>query len=415
MITSNKIATAVLLGAAIASFGLPARAADPAEADQIVLGAAVSITGKYSIDGKNTKDGYDLAVQRINELGGVKLGGKPHKLKIVYYDDESTSARAAQLVERLINQDKVQFVLGPYSSGITKAIAPVTEKYGIPMIEGNGADRALFTHGYKYLFAVLNTSDFYLRPAVTLLAETAQKVGQQVNSLKVGVVVENDDFSQDVRDGVVEEATRWGMQVVVDDKLPPELNDMSSTLTKVKALRPDILVVSGHAPGAVLAVRQVSEQRVEVRALALTQCDAAQIIEKFGKAAEYALCASQWDRSLSYSDRWFGTAEDYARMFERDFKYPVTYGCAESTAAVLAFVDAIERAGTLDRRKVRDAIANTDLMTFYGPIKFDATGKNVAKSMVLYQVQNGRYMVVAPSKWANAKLIYPAPAWDERH
>jgi len=415
MIRSNKVATAVLLGTTIASVGLPGRAADPAEADEIVLGAAVSITGKYSIDGKNTRDGYDLAVRRINELGGVKLGGNPHKLKIVYYDDESTSARAAQLVERLINQDKVAFVLGPYSSGITKAIAPVTEKYGIPMIEGNGADRALFTHGYKYLFAVLNTSDFYLRPAVTLLAETAQKVGQHANSLKVGVVVENDDFSQDVRDGVVEEATRWGLQVVVDDKLPPELNDMSSTLTKVKALRPDILVVSGHAPGAVLAVRQVSEQRVDVRALALTQCDAAQIIEKFGKAAEYALCASQWDRSLSYSDRWFGTAEDYARMFERDFKYPVTYGCAESTAAVLAFVDAIERAGTLDRRKVRDAIADTDLMTFYGPIKFDATGKNVAKSMVLYQVQNGRYMVVAPAKWANSKLIYPAPAWDQRH
>jgi branched-chain amino acid transport system substrate-binding protein len=204
------------------------------------------------------------------------------------------------------------------------------------------------------------------------------------------------------------------MQVVVDDKLPPELNDMSSALAKVRALKPDVLVVSGHAKGAVLAVRQVSEQRVDVRALALTQCDSAQIIEKFGKAAEYALCASQWDRSLSYSDKWFGTAESYAQTFEKAFKYPVTYGSAESTAAVLTLVDAIERAGSLDRDKVRDAIARTDLMTFYGPIKFDSTGKNVAKSMVLYQVQNGKYMVVVPGKWANAKAIYPAPTWDKR-
>jgi branched-chain amino acid transport system substrate-binding protein len=402
------------MGIAVLSASVAAPAAATADGDAIVLGAAVSLTGKYSIDGKYTKDGYDLAVRRINELGGVKLWGKSHKLKILYYDDESTSARGAELVERLINQDHVQFVLGPYSSGLTKAIAPITEKYKIPMIEGNGSDRALFTNGYKYLFAILNTSDFYLRPAIRLVAEETKQAGQNPTSLKVGIVIENDDGSQDVREGVIEEATKWGMQVVVDDKLPPELNDMSSALAKVRALKPDVLVVSGHAKGAVLAVRQVSEQRVDVRALALTQCDSAQIIEKFGKAAEYALCASQWDRSLSYSDRWFGTAENYAQSFEKEFKYPVTYGSAESTAAVLTFVDAIERAGSLDREKVRDAIAKTDLMTFYGPIKFDSTGKNVAKSMVLYQVQNGKYMVVVPSKWANAKAIYPTPTWDKR-
>lgn len=244
-----------------------------AEGDTIVLGAAVSLTGKYSTNGRNTKDGYDLAVARINELRGIKVGGKSYKLKVVYYDDESTSARGAQLVERLISQDGVQFVLGPYSSALTKAIAPVTEKYKIPMIEANGADRALFTSGYRYLFAVLNTSDLYLSSAIDLVAEEAQKKGKAPKSLKVAIAIENDDFSQDVRNGVVEAAKRWGMQVVVDDKLPPELNDMSSTLTKVKALKPDILVVSGHAKGATLAVRQVSEQRVYVPALAYLGSD----------------------------------------------------------------------------------------------------------------------------------------------
>ncbi len=403
------IAAAISLAAALA---LPARA--DAQAGTITLGAAVSLTGKYSTNGKNTKDGYDLAVQRINDLGGVKVGGKSYRLKVVYYDDESTSARGAQLMERLINQDRVQFVLGPYSSGLTKAIAPVTEKYRIPMIEGNGADRALFTHGYRYLFAVLNTSDYYLRAAINLVAEETKKAGRDPKALKVAIAVENDNFSQDVRDGVVEDARKWGMDVVVDDKLPPDLNDMSATLTKVKALRPDILVVSGHAKGAALAVRQVAEQRVYVPALALTHCDSAQIAEKQGKAAEYALCGSQWDKSLTYKDRWFGSAAQYADLFEKTFKYPAPYQAAESTASVLVFVDAIERAGSLDRDKVRDAIAATDLMTFYGPVKFDATGKNVAKSMVLYQVQHGDYKVVAPSQWAEARVIDPAPPWDER-
>ncbi|WP_224079594.1 amino acid ABC transporter substrate-binding protein [Cupriavidus laharis] len=384
------------------------------EGNTIILGAAVSLTGKYSTNGKNTQDGYNLAVKRVNEMGGVKVGGKAYRLKVLYYDDESTSARGAQLAERLINQDGVKFVLGPYSSGLTKAIAPVTERYKIPMVEGNGADRNLFTQGYRYMFAVLNTSDYYLRAAINLAAEEAQRAGKSPKDLKIAIAIENDNFSQDVRDGVAEDARRLGMQVVIDEKLPPELNDMSVTLAKVKALKPDILVVSGHEKGATLAVRQVSEKRIDVPMLALTHCDSAQIIEKFGKGAEYVVCGSQWDRTLRYKDRWFGTADQYAQRFEKEYHYEAPYQAAESTAAVLAFVDAFERAGSFDTEKVRDALARADLMTFYGPIKFDQSGKNVAKSMVLYQVQDGKFKVVAPGKWASSKVIYPAPTWAKR-
>jgi branched-chain amino acid transport system substrate-binding protein len=413
MHANPKVLAAIVFAVGLLSISahFPAAAAD---GDTIVLGAAVSLTGKYSTTGKNTQDGYDLAVKRVNEMGGVKVNGKAYKLKVLYYDDESTSARGAQLVERLINQDGVKFVLGPYSSGLTKAIAPVTEKYRVPMVEGNGADRDLFTQGYKYLFAVLNTSDYYLRSAINLAAEQAKKAGKDPKTLTVAIAVENDNFSQDVRDGVAEDAKRWGMKIVIDDKLPPEINDMTATLTKVKALKPDILVVSGHEKGAVLAVRQVAELRVDVPMLALTHCDSAQITKKFGKAAEYAVCGSQWDRTLTYKDHWFGTAEDYAQLFQKEYKYDPPYQAAESSASVLTFVDAFQRAGSLDPQKVRDALAKTDLMTFYGPIKFDATGKNIAKSMVLYQVQGGQYKVVAPSKWASSQIIYPAPTWAER-
>ncbi|MGH8800139.1 MAG: amino acid ABC transporter substrate-binding protein [Casimicrobiaceae bacterium] len=404
---ATVIAAAGLLGVGAT---LPAAAAD----DTIVLGAAVSLTGKYSTNGKNTQDGYDLAVKRVNEMGGVKVGGKAYKLKVVYYDDESSSARGAQLVERLINQDGVKFVLGPYSSGLTKAIAPVTEKYKVPMVEGNGADRDLFDKGYKYIFAVLNTSDYYLRSAINLAAEEAKKAGKDPKTLKVAIAVENDNFSKDVRDGVAEDAKRWGMKIIIDDKLPPEINDMAATLTKVKALKPDILVVSGHEKGAVLAVRQVAELKVDVPMLALTHCDSAQITQKFGKDAEYAVCGSQWDRTLSYQGHWFGSAEDYAKLFDKEYKYAPPYQAAESSASVLTFVDAFQRAGSLDPEKIRDALTKTNLLTFYGPVKFDATGKNIAKSMVLYQVQGGDYKVVAPSKWASSKIIYPAPTWAQR-
>ena len=403
-----------VLGAVALVLAVGGPASPKVEGDTIILGAAVSLTGKYSTNGKNTQDGYELGVKRINEMGGVRVGGKYYKIKVIYYDDESTPARGAQLAERLINQDGVKFMLGPYSSGLTKAIAPVTEKYRIPMVEGNGADRGLFTQGYKYMFAVLSTSDQYLREAMNLAAEQAQKQGKDPKTLKVAMAFENDPFSMDVRDGVLEDVKRLGMKIVIDDKLPPEINDMAATLTKVKAVKPDILVVSGHARGATMAVRQVSDMKVDVPMLAVTHCDSAKVAETLGKAAEYALCASQWDRSLSYKDRWFGMAEEYAKVFEKEFRYDPPYQAAESTAALLVFVDAFERAGSFDIEKVREAIAATDLMTFYGPVKFDATGKNIAKPMVLYQVQDGKYKVVAPTKWAAAKLIHPIPPWSKR-
>lgn len=382
--------------------------------ETITIGSAISLTGKYSTNGGHTSKGYDLAVEMINKNGGVNVGGKNYKLEVKYYDDESTPARGTELAERLISQDGVKYMLGPYSSGMTKAIAPVTEKHGVPMVEANGASRSLFTQGYDYLFAVLSTSEQYLASAIDLAAETAGNLGKEPSEINVAMAFENDPFSQDIRAGVVDDAKQHGMNIVIDDELPRELNDMSATLTKVKALRPDVLVVSGHAKGAATAIRQMEDLRVDVPMLAMTHCDSAQIIQKFGDAAEYTLCASQWAPSLSYSDDLFGSASDFAALFEETYGYAPPYQAAESAAAVQVFADAFERAGSLDPKKVRDALAATEMETFYGNIKFDDTGKNIAKPMVLYQVQGGEYVVVAPTRWAAAELIHPMPKWSQR-
>jgi branched-chain amino acid transport system permease protein len=211
------------------------------EGDTIILGAAVSLTGKYSTNGKNTRDGYDLAVKRINEDEGIKINGKSYKLKIIYYDDESTPARAAQLVERLINQDGVKYMLGPYSSGVTAAVAPVTEKYQIPMVEGNGASLSLFDKGYKYLFATLSTTEYYLKSAVELMAEKASVIGKKPSQVTMAMAFENDPFSQDVRAGVVEDAKKFGMKIIIDDKLGAALAVALATL-----LGSAILGLRGH-------------------------------------------------------------------------------------------------------------------------------------------------------------------------
>ncbi|MFQ5571572.1 MAG: amino acid ABC transporter substrate-binding protein [Rhodothermales bacterium] len=404
-----KKAGCLALGAALLVLGMAGSASAKVEGDTIIIGSAISFTGKYSTNGIHASNGYNLAVKRINAMGGVRVRGKAYKLKIKYYDDESTPARTAQLLERLIKQDGIKFMLGPYSSATTKAAAPVTEKYKIPMVEAEGASRSLFTQGYKYLFCVISTSEQYLASAIALAADLAKKEGRKPADLKLAMVFENDPFSLDVRAGVVDDASKYGMKIVVDDKMPRDLSDISATLTKVKALKPDILVVSGHSKGAATAARQIKDMKINVPMIGITHCEAAKVIDKFGRATEGFLCPTQWAETLSYSDNMFGSAADYDKLFKATYKgyKNVPYQAAQASAAVMVWKDAFERANSFDRHKLRDALAATNLKTFYGFIRFAPEGNNVAKPMVLRQIQDGKLNVVAPPNWASHPVVHP--------
>tara|TARA_B100000242_G_scaffold280972_1_gene240844 strand:- start:558 stop:1766 length:1209 start_codon:yes stop_codon:yes gene_type:complete len=391
----------IVAGVALAvSLATPAMAR--VDGDTITLGSSISLTGKYATNGLHTQRGYDYAVKVINEAGGVKVGGKSYKLAVKYYDDESTPARGAQLAERLIQQDGVDYMLGPYSSGMTKAIAPVSEKFGVPMVEAEGASRSLFTQGYKYLFAVLSTSEQYLATAVDFAAE---KSGDP-KSVRVALAFEGDPFSMDVRAGVMDKINEYGMKVVIDDQLPADLSDMSTTLTKVKALKPDALIISGHSKGAATAARQIDEMKVNVPMIALTHCEAAKVQEKFPKTANGFLCPTQWVETLSKSDPMFGSAADWNAGFKAD--YPsytsVPYQSAQASAAVYVFKEAFEAANSFDKDKLRDAISAVEMETFYGDIKFSAQGNNIAKPMFMRQIDaSGTYSLVEKA----GDMVYP--------
>ena len=391
----------IVAGVALA-VGLATPAMARVDGDTITLGSSISLTGKYATNGLHTQRGYDYAVKVINEAGGVKVGGKSYKLAVKYYDDESTPARGAQLAERLIQQDGVEYMLGPYSSGMTKAIAPVSEKFGVPMVEAEGASRSLFTQGYKYLFAVLSTSEQYLATAVDFAAE---KSGDP-KSVRVALAFEGDPFSMDVRAGVMDKINEYGMKVVIDDQLPADLSDMSTTLTKVKALKPDALIISGHSKGAATAARQIDEMKVNVPMIALTHCEAAKVQEKFPKTANGFLCPTQWVETLSKSDPMFGSAADWNAGFKAD--YPsytsVPYQSAQASAAVYVFKEAFEAANSFDKDKLRDAISAVEMETFYGDIKFSAQGNNIAKPMFMRQIDaSGTYSLVEKA----GDMVYP--------
>lgn len=408
MLNAARLASA-LAAMAFASAPLNAQAQ---QCDELVLGAALSATGIYASNGKNTRNGYDFAIKKVNDAGGIRIGGKCYKLAVKYYDDESTPARAAQLVERLISQDHVKFVLGPYGSPLTKAILPVIEKYKIPLVQGEAASRSLFTQGYKYHFGIVATSEKYLTPVIDMAAEYAKKAGKKPSDVKIAMIYQDDAFSLDVRQGVVEQIKQYGMKTVIDDRMPKDLNDITTFFTKVKALKPDVLLISGHEKGAVTAARQLGEHKVDVPLIGVTHCESAKIEVDFPKIAEGIVCPTQWDETMKASDPLFGTAANYDKTFRAahpDYNV-VPYQTAQGSAAIYVWKDVFERAQSLDTEKVREALLKTDLPTFYGHVKFAPDGSNPGKEIVMRQIQGGKYLVVSPAKVAAAAMTYPRAA-----
>lgn len=406
----NRAGLAAIL--ATTAFAVMPATAQAADCKDIVIGAAVSATGIYAANGANTKNGYEFAVKKINDAGGVTIGGQCYHLKIKYYDDESTPARAAQLVERLIDQDKVKYMLGPYGSPLTKAILPVTEKYKTPVVQGEAASNSLFTQGYKYHFGIIATSDKYLTPVIDMAAHYAKEAGKDPSKVKIAMIYQDDAFSLDVRQGVVDQMKKYKMSAAIDDRMPKDLNDITGFLTKVKAIKPDLLIVSGHEKGAVTAARQMGELKIQVPIVGVTHCESAKVDQDFPKAADGFLCPTQWDETMKAEDPLFGSAANFNKEFKAaypDYKI-VPYQVAQGSAAVYVWADAFKRAQSLDQDKVRDALTKTDMKTFFGGIKFAADGSNPGKDTILRQIQGTQYKVVWPLDVAAVKPNYPREA-----
>jgi branched-chain amino acid transport system substrate-binding protein len=249
--------------------------------------------------------------------------------------------------------------------------------------------------------------DDYLDAAFDVAAANAGKLGKEASAMSVAVAADDDPFSQDVRASALSGASDYGMQVVIDDELPPELDDMSVTLAKVRLLKPDFLIVSGHERGAVTAISQIEAMRIDVPILILTHCDSARLAETLAEASEGALCMSQWHPTLGGTDEWFGRAADFARLYREAYREEPPSQAAQSAAAVLVFADAFMRAQSLEGDSVRAAIAAMERDTFFGHVDFDDTGRNAAKSTMFTQIRDGQYLVVAPKFSAGAEPVIP--------
>ncbi len=376
----------------------------------LLFGAPISLTGATSKEGQLTLEGYKLWVKEVNAHGGLKVGGTTYQVQLKYYDDGSSTTKSAQLTQQLITSDKVNFLLGPYGTAATLQDEAIAEQYKIPMVEGNGAAKAIFSKGFHYIFGVLSPASEYGK----VMLEAALAVPNPPKT--VAIISADDAFSKEVAAAAKDYATSQNLKVVYFQQYPANSTDLTSVLTALKSSGPggtvpDMVLGSGHESEAVVTMKEAKQLHINAKLFGFTVGPATpDFTSVLGATANNVVGSAQWTAQEKYIGiDVFSTPANYAQMYITEYGHAPSYQSAESTAAGLAFQYAIQKAGSIDPQKVRDALASLDIMTFYGEIRFDATGANTYKPMATIQIQNGNVVTVYPPNVANAQLVYPAP------
>ena len=393
---------------ALAVVALFLKATTAWSADTIVLGTAISQTGKYAREGKFYVDAYQITVDAVNGAGGVKVGGKAYKLELKIYDDQSDPNLSARLFTRLVTSDKVNLLLGPYSSGITIPASSVSEKYEVPMIQGGGASGQIFSRGYKYIFGTLPKAEFYFQSVV----EAAVKMDPPVKT--AALLYSNEAFDRSVGEGTRQWLKEHKVEKVYDEEYQPATQDFTSILAVIKSKNPDLILLAGHEENTLNFIRQAQASDISPKMWVFTVGPPTGDFRKtLGKAAEYVYGITPWLEDMEIGGEVFRSARVFGKQFKERFGYEADYHVASGAADVLAYKFAIEKANSLDPKKVRDALASLDVETLYGRVKFDETGQ-IAMGQVLLQIQDGKLVPVYVAGKFVGKAMYPMPKWSQR-
>jgi len=368
--------------------------------DVLRIGAPLPITGPLSPEAVKQQRGYDLWAEAANQAGGIRVGGKRMKVEIVYVDYQSNTPRAVQAAERLITQDKVQFLFSPFGSGATKAASSVSEKYGVPTIAATASSAQVYDQGYKYLFGTFTPNDTLTEPLSDLVRKHASGVQ------RVALLARNDLFPLAIAQEMEKSAKKRGMSVAFFEKYAIGTLDHASALTQIKAQAPHWIFATGYTNDLVLIRKQMADLKIEAPVVTMIAAPAYQEwIDATGKLAENVSSAAWWHPAVRYKGKdLFGSTEAFVKRFQAKYKALPDYAEASAAAAGAILQMAIEKAGTVDRAKVRDALAAFNEVTFWGPVKFGPTGQIVSLEPPVFQIQKGKPTVIHPAAIKQGEL-----------
>lgn len=395
------------LGVFAVAFLITVFCATPLAAKETVkFGCAICFTGKNSRIGKLYVDSYNLAKEIINKKGGINVGEKRYPIEIIYYDDKSDSTESAKLVQKLITEDGVDFLLGPYSNKNNVSAAKVAENYKVPMVQGGGASRNIFKKNKKYVFGTLPAADKYFTTTLEMMTTFHPRPNN------IAVVFSEDLFHTQVAEGVQKSVGKLGQKVVLYEQVSELSTEFDQVVANIKAASPDALLISCHTGCAFNLVQQIKKEPVYLNMMSITvAASEGNFTEALGKDSEYLFGVGSWSARMNFNGVIFKDTKEFIGRFKEKYGYDPDYHNASAIAVFSVFKHAIEAAGSLDRKRVRDAVAATDLETVYGHIKFNADGQMIGHSLV-FQVQGGDFYQVYPK--GSKVPVYPMPNGEDR-
>jgi branched-chain amino acid transport system substrate-binding protein len=385
----------------------------------LTLGYTASITGRLNVSSGRQDNGIQLWIDHLNEQGGFQVGDQMVTFETVSYDDESNSERVQELYTRLATEDEADFLISPYSSGLTSAAAVIAEQYGRVMITTGAASDSAYKLGYTGVYQTYTPASRYLTGAIDLLKATDSE------ATRVAFVHENDQFSTDVVTAAREYAEANGLEVVHFEGYDSETTDFGPFINKIEAAEPDALMGGGHFQDGSTFTRQLEETGTQLPFVALLVAPPEPDFAELGNAAVGIIGPSQWEPLAEFTEasaeeaglEWFGpSGEDFVVDYEAKYDEEPSYHSAGGYAAGLILQKAIMDAGSWEADAVKEALDNMDILTFYGRIKFDtsaeAHGLQVGHSMIYVQWQDPDDLhkeVVWPAEGRTAEALYPIP------
>ncbi len=371
----------------------------PTAAQQpIRIGASVATSGRDAVQGGYVREGYLLCQKHVNEKGGVL--GRP--MEFVIRDDGSDPKAAAGLYEKLITEDKVDAVIGPYGSAMTDAAADVTEKHRKLMVAPAAGTTSLWEKGRRYLVMVVSPLEAATEGTIDLAAR---------HGLKTIALINADTLTgKAVAKGTLELAKKKGLEVVFHETYLPGTTDFSAILNKVKAVKPDVLVAN-YVPAEVIAItRQMRELDVNVKMYSATPGGGfLDYYKALGKTAEFVYAGSYWNPSLAYPGN-----PEFVAAYQKEFNRAPSFVSASSYAGCHLLVDAARRAGSLDSDKLREELLKAKTKTLFGDFAVDERGFQIGHKAITIQWQDGKQVVVWPDEVAAGKASFPTLPWSAR-
>jgi branched-chain amino acid transport system substrate-binding protein len=363
----------------------------PANASEVIkIGLSLGLTGKYSEMSNMQMKGFKLWEEHINSKGGI-LG---KNVRLIIYDDKSEPQTAKSLYEHLILKDRVDFVFGPYSSEITEAILPVTEKYGYPVLaSGASADR-LWQKSYKYVFGIYIPASKYTIGFLELLAAN--------NLNNIAIVHADDVVSLDIASGTKKWAERFGLKVLLMEGFKKGTKDLRHIAKKTKDSNADALIVCGHLDETIdmkLSLKNINWQpKIYYATVGPAMQD---YYDKLNTDVNYTFSSSQWEPYAK-----FPGSREFTDSFIKKYKEVPSYHAATAYAAGQILEAALKRLGNLERNRLRDILSAMDTITIIGRYGVDSKGMQSKHFNMIIQWQNGKKEIVWPKELRTAKPIF---------